>query len=301
MIARIVIAALLAAAFLPPRVHADSVSSSEPVERLSCGDVFDGEGVSPAYVQRIVGFAFPPGASGTAHLAKWTQGWRLLLRTEAVPQDFVLDTVTAFRAALPRQEGVSPVAQFDWNDRARVRDGDLVIYLTWWRGEARDVAGQRFAALVEEVRGPEPSARIEPVLGAVDHLPFVGIVRSAEGAVRRAIVVMDLDYAQLGGQPAVFEFLTTALNPNAGNALYLGLPGSKPAEKLIYEKTWRSSVKYDLSWTREFETYLRVMIQEAVTPGMNAAQFSEVAAQMLSEPEMKQRVAKLYGCELDSD
>lgn len=294
MASRAAVFLCLIALLWPVGVQADQTSASEPVERLSCGEVFDGDSVSQAYIERIVGFAFSDAAD--ARLSKWPSGLRIVVRADALPQDFVLGTIEEFRAALPHVGDFDAIALYDWANHGRFKDGVLLVYLTWHRSTDREAARQRYRALLQEFYGSVLINGIEAVVGSQEDLPFVGVVRTVDGEVRRAVVVIDLEYAQLGRQPAVIQLLTTAINPNPGNAISLGLPGGTPAEKRIYDKTWLSKVSYELSWTREFDLYLELLLGRDVTPGMSKMQFTEVVRLYLAQPMMKRRLAYLYDC-----
>ena len=278
----------------PAGAFAEQTSASDPVERLSCSDVFDGSEASQAYIDRIVGFAFSDHED--SRLSKWPNGLRIVVRADAMPQDFVLDAIEDFRAALPHVSDFNAIAHFDWANHGRFKDGVLLVYLTWHRNTDREAAKERYRALLQEFYGSVLIKGIDAIIGSQEDLPFVGVVRTADGAVRRAVVVIDLEYAQLGRQPAVLQLLTTAINPNSGNAISLGLPGSTPAEQRIYGKAWLSKVSYELSWTREFDVYLELLLGRGVTSGMTKEQFTDAAQLFLGQPRMKRHLAQLYDC-----
>ena len=295
MASRAAFLACLVAFSWPARISADQTSAAEPVEHLSCNDVFDRGEVSQGYVDRMVGFAF--GDTEDPRLSKWTNGLRIVIRSDVVPQDFVRAAILDFSAALPHVDDFYAAAYEDVANHARFRDGDLLVYLTWHRSQDREAAKLRYKALLQEFNGSALTSNIHAVVGANDDQRFVGVIRSDDGDIRRTVVVIDLEYAQLGKQPAVLELLTTAINPNPGNAIKLGLPGSAPEEKRIYEKTWHSQVSYDLSWTREFHIYLEILLGRDIAPGMTKTQFAEAVRAIMDRPRMKRHLAAIYECD----
>lgn len=295
MTLRAAVVACWIALLWPAGSVAEQTSAGEPVEQLSCSAVFDSSDVSQAFVERMVSLAFA--GKDDARLSKWTNGLRVLVRSEYQPQEFVVDAILDFRAQLPHVGEFNAITQLDWTSHAHFKDGDLFVYLVWYPTRAAREAGkQQYHALLREFSGSLSAEAIRPIIGSEDRWPFVGVVRSENGDIQRAIVVVDLEYARLGKQPAIFQFLTTAINPNPGNAFYLGLPGSTPDEKRIYKKAWHSKVAYDLAWTQEFQIYLELLLGRNVTPGMTRTQLADAVQSTLSQPRWKRRLAYLYAC-----
>jgi hypothetical protein len=276
------------------------MSARDPVERLECADVFDRQEVSQDYADRIVGFAFAETATAGVPepaLAKWPGKLRILVWADTEPRTFLIDTIRQFQADLQDATGQEVPVLFDLTARGPLADGDLVVYLSWAFGTDRAATDQRRSRVTRAFYGsdqPPPP----PMIGiGADSLDLADVSRDEKGAIRRALVVMDQPYAHLGGQAEMTELLTSVLNPNPGNAVNLGLPGSTPQEKRIYKAVWRTSTEYNLYWTREFGVYVGLLSDSRIAPGATKNQFAQFVGARLSEPAMKTRLADLYGCQ----
>ncbi len=94
----------------------------------------------------------------------------------------------------------------------------------------------------------------------------------------------------------LLELLTSALNPNPGNAAYHGLPGGTPQEKRIYDRIWSSNGDYHLGWSREFRTYLAVLFDDSVKAGMTRDQLVEAATEVLNRPKLRRDIFTAHHC-----
>jgi hypothetical protein len=273
------------------------MSARDAVERLECRDVFGPEGITRDYADRIVDIAFATdgAASPTAgsRLLKWTSKPRILVRSDTQPLALPADAIWQVHADLQAVIQQDVPIKFDLPADEPIRDGDLVVYLSWAFGSDKAAAERRRERVLHDFYGADmPDSR--PLYGnSRDRLYFVDVVQGDDGSVRRALVAIDQPYAD---QAWVIEMITTALNPNPGNAINLGLPGSTPQEKRIYEIHWQTQVDYRLYWTREFQAYLRLLFDSRVPAASDANEFRDAVGGIMKEAAFQAWLRNLYDC-----
>jgi hypothetical protein len=275
------------------------MSSKDSVERLECSDVLNGREISRAYANRIADFAFTEISTTGGEkpgIAKWSVAPRILVRADAAPRAVLVDAIWQVQADLEAAIQKSVPVMVDLQAQKPVTDGDLVVYMSWAIGTDRAAADRRRARVLRDFYGSEVPVS-PPLFGdSRDNLHFADVVLDDGGAVRRAIVAIDQPYAHLQGQASLLEMMTTVLNPNPGNAINLGLPGSTPQEKRIYEVIWRTQADYDLTWTREFQAYLRVLFDPRVVSASGANDFRDDVGALLNGAAFQAWLRDLYDC-----
>jgi hypothetical protein len=308
-VCNLVTAAILAAIGLSQPAKAASVSPTEPNFLLTCGEVFVDGHIAPDYVEMIVDYALPrrtrpAGSEAVAlgvdsavsdRLSKWPGKLRMVVRSD-VP--VIRDAFTSLRLNLMSWSRFD--IEYVWDNQGKVglKDGDLLVYVMATSGspEAK-AAGPRLNDMLLEFYGAGPElAGLPDRVAKYPALGFVDVVRNSDTGIKRAIVVLNAASLRVHGSNWLFELLTTALNPNAGNAAYHELPGGTAEEKRIYDKVWVNDTLHALVWGTEFTAYMAVLLDESVKPGMTRAQLVAAATEILNRPELQKRLFTAHNC-----
>jgi hypothetical protein len=297
-------AIVLGVAVLAQRTDAADISRSDPNFLLSCKEVFEGGRIAPGYIDMIADFAIPrePQVSEadvlgadpavTDRLSKWPGKLRMVVRS-----DPSIGRSTFTRLAWSRLE-----IEFVWDNDGTVqlRDGDLLVHIS--AGpllQHPKIQNPKLEAMLLEFYGSEEAA--SRMTEARQHPPamsgLVDVIRGQDHEIKRGIVVLQAGSYYRDGGNWLLELMTSALNPNPGNAAYYALPGATPQEKRIYDRTWSSGPDYySLSWSREFETYLAVLYDQSVKSGMTRDELVNAATAILNRPENRRNIFTAHNC-----
>lgn len=298
--------AILAAIGLSRHAEAASVSATEPAFLLACDEVFADGHIAPDYIETIVDYALPrrarpAGSEAVAlgvdpatsdRLSKWPGKLRVVVRSDvAVPR-------SAFTSLQLNQMGWSRFdIEYAWENDGKVgfRDGDLLVFVM--AADSPEARAARLSDVLLEFYGAGPElAGLPDRVARHPALGFVDVVRGSDNGIRRAIVVLDERSLQAHGTSWLFELLTTALNPNPGNAAYPGLPAGTAEEKRIYDKVWVNDTLYGLTWGAEFSAYMAVLLDESVRPGMTRGQLVAAATEILNRPHLREKIFTVHNC-----
>ena len=308
-VCNLVAAAILAAIGFSHPAKAASVSPTEPKFLLACGEVFEDGHIAPDYVEMIVDYALPrrarpAGSEAVAlgvdpavsdRLSKWPGKLRIVVRSD-VP--VIRSAFTGLKLELFSWSTFD--IEYVWDDEGKVaiKDGDLLVYVMAAAGSPEaEAAGPRLNDMLLELYGSGPElAGLPDRVAKYPALGFVDVIRDSDNGIRRAIVVLNEASLRVHGTNWLFELLTTALNPNAGNAAYHGLPGGTAEEKRIYDKVWVNDTLYGLVWGIEFKTYMAVLLDKSVKPGMTRAQLVAAATGILNRPELQKQIFTAHNC-----
>jgi hypothetical protein len=297
-------AIVLGVAVLAQRTDAADISRSDPNFLLSCKQVFEGGRIAPGYIDMIADFAIPrePQVSEadalgadpavTDRLSKWPGKLRMVVRSDP----------SIGRSTFTRLAWSQIDIEYVWDNDGTVQlqDGDLLVHIAAGPLVRHSkTKNPKLEAMLLEFYGSEEAAsrvneaRQHPAAAS----GFVDVIRGKDHEITRGIVVLNAwSYYRDGGN-WLFELMTSALNPNPGNAAYYALPGATPQEKRIYDRNWSSASNYYyLSWSREFETYLAVLYDQSVKPGMTREQLVGAATEILNRPENRRNIFTAHNC-----
>jgi hypothetical protein len=301
-------AAFLGAIVLAPCADAADISRSDPDFLLPCEEVFEGDRIAPGYVDTIADFAIPkrPQASQAEalgadpavpdRLSKWPGKMRMVVRSDIAMSRSAFTNLSLYLSGWSEFE-----IDYVWDNDGTVKlqDGDLLVYVTSHHimKSAKTENPKLDAMLVEFYGSSEAASKVNE---ARQHFPawlgFIDVIRNQNHEVQRAIVVLHSASYHWDRGNWLLELLTSALNPNPGNAAYQGLPGGTPQEKRIYDRLWSSNLDYALVWSREFQTYMAVLYDESVKPGVTRAELVGAATRILNRPELQKRIFTAHNC-----
>jgi hypothetical protein len=304
-------AIVLGVAILSQRTDAADISRTEPNFLLPCDEVFEGGRIAPGYVDMIADFAIPRqpwvseadalGADPAVpdRLSKWPEKMRMVVRSDVALSRGAFTNLRLYLFGWSEFE-----IEYVWDNEGTVqlRDGDLLVHVAAAPilRHPKIKKNTKLDAMLIEFYGSEEAA--SKVNEARRHPAamhgFVDVIREQDHAIRRAIVVLQpFSYMGDGGTwNWLLQLLTSALNPNPGNAAYYALPGATPQEKRIYDRSWSSALDYHLAWSREFQTYLGVLYDQSVKAGMTRDQLVGAATEILNRPEYRRKIFTAHNC-----
>ena len=187
---------------------------------------------------------------------------------------------------------------WDNDGTAKLQDGDLLVHVTSRRimQNAKTENPKLDAMLVEFYGSAEAASKVNE---ARRHAPawfgFVDVIRDQNHGVKRAIVVLDAAFYHWDRGNWLLELLTSALNPNPGNAAYHGLPGGTPQEKRIYDRLvvgWR----IPLGLEPGISDLSGMLYDDSVKAGMTRDQLVEAATEVLNRPKLRRDIFTAHHC-----
>lgn len=302
-------AIVLGVAVLSQRTDAADISRSEPDFLLPCDEVFEGGRIAPGYIDTIVNFAIPRqpqvseadalGADPAVpdRLSKWPGSMRMVVRSDVAMSRGAFTNLRLYLFGWSEFE-----IEYVWDNEGTVqlRDGDLLVHVAAAPILLHPKIGKnpKLDAMLVEFYGSEKAAskvnEARRYPAAVSG--FVDVMRDQGHEIKRAIVVLQAGSYYGDGGNWLLELMTSALNPNPGNAAYYALPGATPQEKRIYDRTWSSARDYHLSWSREFQTYLGVLYDQSVKPGMTRDELTDAATEILNRSGYRRKIFTAHNC-----
>jgi hypothetical protein len=303
-----IVAAVLGAV-LSHRVEAASISATEPDFLLPCHEVFQDGRITPGYIDMIADYAIPrqarsAGSDAAAlgadpavldRLSKWPGKLRMVVRSDVPISRGAFTTLRLHLFGWSSFE-----IEYIWdNERTAVlQNGDLLVHVTTGPVVLHPkLQNPKLDAMLLEFYGsPEAVATLNERRRGDVSPGFVDIIRNGDSEVERAIVVLNIGSLSRQGTNWLLELMTSALNPNPGNAAYYALPGGTAEEKRIYDSNWSSNLDYALTWSREFHSYMAVLYDNSVKSGMTRDQLLVAATEILNRREYRDKLFIAHNC-----